>query len=337
MGVAGLCLLLLASQHSRGVVISQFDIAVARWASHVRPAFINASFVLHANRTRREDRVSLALLSNATNEPFADHGTDVPTYLPLRYEKRSWPRSGATDFAALDDLNVHLALTTVAPHTGARCTFDLSDPFGVPLAYRSTWPYTRQVCNGRFGGSYIPSRGECVSFYALAEVCIKVSVRDGCLSPDSSGGGVGCYAGTEGAWAPVSYTHVRGVRPQGGPAFHREPPEQLPRPMLRVRHVADPLVVAHNLTSGRLSFGVDDRVKVLGGAELLLCAAALSVPAIVFFLRRMRVPCIDGSRGRGGLVRVGESDESLVRLTAAGVEPRRTPHVERDERQAYYL
>ena len=63
---------------------------------------------------------------------------------------------------------------------------------------------------------------------------------------------------------------------------------QVGRPLLRVRHASDPHITAVNLTHSQLLFGLHDGVKAMGGLELLVCAAALSSPAIFFFARRWR-------------------------------------------------
>eukprot|EP00966_Prymnesium_polylepis_P092986 2152549-Prymnesium_polylepis.1 len=62
-------------------------------------------------------------------------------------------------------------------------------------------------------------------------------------------------------------------------AAPRRPPRAAPlqtaRPMLRVRHAADPMIMAHNLTHDQMVFGLGDGIKAVGGLELLVCAAAL--------------------------------------------------------------
>ena len=57
-------------------------------------------------------------------------------------------------------------------------------------------------------------------------------------------------------------------------------------PLIRVRHAADPYIVAANLTSGTFSFGASDTVKATGGLEAIICGLALAAPALIFFMNR---------------------------------------------------
>ena len=143
----------------------------------------------------------------------------------------------------------------------------------------------------------------------------------GCWQLDEGGGGYGCEPGEEGVWSPARYRHVRGARAAGGPAFHRDPPATLPKPMLRVRHAADPLVAAHNLTQDEMHFGASDGLKVLGGLELLITASVLALAPLCFFFRSLRKAKARRGRDRGGdFTRVPEG-QTAAGAAAAHAEP----------------
>ena len=128
-------------------------------------------------------------------------------------------------------------------------------------------------------------------------LCIKVSMRDGCWQPDAAGGGYGCEPDEGGDWSVGIFHSVAAHRTVSGPAFHRDPPPHVAVPQLRVRHAADPRIAARNLTAGTLEFGAPDTIKAIGAFELLLCAAALAAPAVIWFLRRMGVDACDDGTG----------------------------------------
>jgi hypothetical protein len=292
VALAGVYLLHLSSLHTRAHAVMTYGEVVQQWTDHVRVRFREASFTLQTNLTRKADDrrntnegVLIHLTTNASTELLPDRGSDLLAYEPLRYERVALLLPHRTSWVEED---VRLTLVTRAPGSSKRCTFELGGAEGLPVAYRQAWPYSRAECGARLGGSYNPSSGQCTCFYAVSEVCIKVSLMAGCLTPDASGGGVGCEPGKEGLWSPVRYKRLKGARAVGAPSFHRDPPQHIGRPTLRVRHSADPMISAHNLTHDRLDFGIGDGVKALGGIELLMCAIALGLPAVYFFLRRMR-------------------------------------------------
>lgn len=168
---------------------------------------------------------------------------------------------------------------------------------------------------------------------------------EACWAPDAAGGGIGCEPGEGGEWSAATYVAMDGLVPTGGAAFRREPsvaawprvtvrghaglerppigplslarsvPAQRPparlrsRPAWQVRHASDPAIAAHNLTGGTLQFGAADRVKTLGGVELLVAAAGLGAPALIFFARR----AASAARERGGRWRPAEFSSVVTR------------------------
>lgn len=306
LAFAALALGVAATHHERDHAVRVYDNSVAAWEASNRAAFEDAAFVFRVQAVERDaesthhtgdadgrDVATAAALSrNGSSEPtlLRDHGADLHGYRPLRYEWRGPLLPAGAGWA---EPVLRVSLEARAPTRRTVCTQPLGGADGIPLAYRVETPAVspRQQCVSIQGGSYIAAHGTCVTYHALHELCIKVSLVDGCWRADGGGGGYGCEPGAQGDWSVGVYRHVVGRRAPGGTSFHRDPPLLTPSPVLRVRHASDPRVAALNLTGGTLAFATPDTVKALGAFELLVCAAALATPALIFFLRHLGLLC----------------------------------------------
>ena len=265
-GLGALYLFFAAAQQVRGMTVSAYDQSVLHWLD-TRQAFEDAAFAFNVSWTTGHLSLRLSRTA-ATESPMPDQGADLLSYSPLRYETR-WP----VDELQWSEPSLWLTFHGSVASRGSSCVESLGGTHGLPLAYHEELLHlSSRQCVALVGGSYLESRQACMAYYALAELCVKVTLRDGCWRLSSAGGGYGCEPGPTGDWSVGVYRRVSGHHSSGSPSFHRDPPGSSARPWLRVRHTADPRVTAQNLTHGTLIFGIDDSVKTIGGLELLLCA-----------------------------------------------------------------
>lgn len=280
---AGFFFLAEANHHARGVKVRAYDESVQSWTRGGRDTFSRAAFVM--NLSWPGGHMEAPLGHAVGDEPvMADDGADLPKYAPLRFEWQGALPSASSGWSELP-LSVTLSGSSAAS-SGERCA-PVALATQIPLGYTDSLRLeSHQHCVAHHGGSYASAEGVCVTWHALAELCVRVKRRGHCWVPVGGEGGTGCQPGRDGEWALGAYTLVRGRR-AGGAWFHREPPAEAARPVLRVREAADPRVVALNVTGGTLRFGTSDTVKAIGGLELLLIGAALGTPALVFFCGRL--------------------------------------------------
>lgn len=319
LALAGLWALRRAGDHTRGRLVALYDARVEAWTMRWRAELESATFSATVSQVRpssneREARPPpsspLRLQPNTTKESLHDGGHDLRHYKPLRHEWRG-PLGGgggpAASTAAWSEARARISLHASAPSDGAHATtIEVASERGLVLGFRETGRSGRLACSAPRGGgsgSYDPGSSVCEHYYSLAEVCVKVRRGDGGSGwvADETGGGIGCEAGERGLWSPVRYTRLAGRVEPAGPAYERAAPVRVPAPLLRVRHAADPMIAARNLTHDSLAFGTPDFVKVAGGVELLVCAAALAAPALVYFCANFcssAPACTPGSRRR---------------------------------------
>jgi hypothetical protein len=328
--IASITMLVDASHHERGHLVDIYDARVVEW-ERSREHFADAAFTVDLKLEGATDTSNIKLKSNESVETIPDHGLDLLPYEPLRYDLQHLPLGEDSSDSAGEwsERSFSLTLRSSVPSSGSSCESKLGGVDGFSLGYRAERFHqgSQKSCASHFGGTYVASQGACVTYYALSEICVKVSLHGGCWRPDPSGGGDGCEPGDQNAWAVGVYRRVPGHRPAGGPAFNRDPPQQVVRPTVLVRHVADPVVVAQNLTAGSLNFGTQDYVKGIGALELLLCAVALGSPTIMFFMRRFYGrDCCGAEALRADSVRftrvpVGEAEMMRVSRTQDSAQP----------------
>lgn len=260
VGVAGIVSLLTATHHTRAQMVGVYRESARLWTAQTRRPFADAEFVLNLT-TVGGTNIAVNLDRTHAPESHRPAGNDIPLYMPLRY---------TTDHELLyswAEPHIRFQLQASAPfHEGTQCASEiLGGAGGLPLAYHldSPWSHGGALCASRHRGSFDAARSVCVTYHALTRLCIKVALRDGCWSPDASGGGYGCEPGADGLWALGTYESVAGNHADGAEAFHRDPPTRAPPPNLLVRHAGDPLIAARNLTAGSLDFGLGDGMCVL--------------------------------------------------------------------------
>jgi len=299
MAAAGLFALRRASDHARGRLVALYDDRVDAWNARWRSELENTSFSAVATRLHSSDKHEarppppppLRLQPITTNEgALHDTGHDLRHYTPLRHEWRGplgGGGGGGGGGLAASTVEWSEARVRISLHASGT-TIDVASERGLVLGFRELGRSGRSACGASRGGgasgSFDPGSGVCEHYYSLAEVCVKVR-RDGGGGwvADPTGGGIGCEAGERGLWSPARYARVAGQVAPAGPAYERAAPAAVAAPLLRVRHAADPLIAARNLTHDSLAFGTPDFVKLAGGVELLVCAAALAIPALVYF------------------------------------------------------
>ncbi len=293
--VCGLALFGIALRHTRAGVVAAYDRRVRVWESELRGFFeARAAFEVVATPAggtpARPVTIELASTDAAEPRPLRDVGSDVLPHTPLRHEASGALTAGGG--GGFDTSHVALTLRSRDGASGVACATPLGGDAGIALGYRQErdWPPARRSeCSRRLGGSYVAGRGVCVTWHALAEVCVKVaaSAREPrCWVPDAGGGGYGCEPGEGREWSVARYARLAGRAEPGRMAHERAEPGSMPPVSVVVRHAADPLIAARNLSAGSMGFGATDGVKALGGVELLVCAAGLGAPAVLFFLRR---------------------------------------------------
>lgn len=290
VAVAGMVVLINYSRHERGAKVQAYDESVRAWhlsAQQLERALfsLNVSWLGGGNRVR--------LVRNRSDEStLPDDGRDLLPYEPLRFE---WRGPLLSEGSGWSELPLSVSLESVWRHGhGLACPMVAIDGALLALGYVDSVPSSsRQQCATRYGGSYEATERSCVVYRALRELCVKVSIRNGCWAPDGAGGGFGCQPGEDGSWAVGVYETRRGRR--SSRPFHRVAPAEASQPLLRVRHASDPRVVAYQITGGTLNFGVSDTVKAVGGLEMLLLALALATPALLFFGLRWHKACGAGS------------------------------------------
>lgn len=292
VGCVGAGLLLWAARHTRHRFVEAYAATVQRWQSQVHDQFADAAFNLTLFWGASDERHSVRLSrTDAIERPsLRARVQELPSYQPLRHEQfHQLAADWSPGHAAQQHL--HLRLQGCTPSTEACCTPDaLAGGSGLPVAFveERPWSLPPAHCAERLGGSFHSATRSCVTFHALDVLCIKVAydVASGCWRPDDRGGGYGCEPGEDGLWPLGVYRQISAVRSPAGRAFYRDAPSQLPAAVLRVRHSLDPRVQAANLTAGTYDFGAPDSLKVYGGVELLIVAASLLTPAMLYFMRR---------------------------------------------------
>ena len=289
--IAGVAVLLNAGRHTRNKLIERYAAAVDTWKETTRSAFTDAIFVVEVSSSSF-DAIQLEPTRITESEP---KDSDLPAYKPLRYEGRLH-----YNHSSWTERPLHFTLHSRVTESGRNCVSEpLRGAEGIRFGYHEVHDWSHdppRACASRQGGSFDTARRVCVTYMALRELCVKVSrsAENSCWKLDASGGGYGCAPRADGLWSLGTYRRVRAEqqRPPGdGESYHmRAATPDMTRPeyapLIRVRHAAEPYIVAANLTSGTLSFGASDTVKATGGLEAIICGLALAAPALIFFMNR---------------------------------------------------
>eukprot|EP00933_Yihiella_yeosuensis_P056126 TRINITY_DN55158_c0_g1_i1.p1 TRINITY_DN55158_c0_g1~~TRINITY_DN55158_c0_g1_i1.p1 ORF type:complete len:367 (+),score=38.10 TRINITY_DN55158_c0_g1_i1:151-1251(+) len=286
---ATVCLVLSAfffewsSEQLREDRVAQFEESVNRWSDSSRKVFseIDLTALLYLpNGTQRSSVIEVHLASNRTSDVYNDaqNGERLPSYQALRYEG-SLPASAYPN-RPLPNLGLPLDALNNTPGVVDGKVMDLSLRIDGKLIHVGEYPVVKVTGHYENAGMYNqcqPRQGVmmgqvCWVYSRLSRLCVQISKIGGSwkLAPTVPGqnNSFGCRMEAR-KWEVSTYSAV--------PVSTLSTLGSLPLEniVMQVRSADDPYLVAQELTSGTLNFGMPALEEGVTGLVLLVVGLVL--------------------------------------------------------------
>jgi len=273
--IIGLIFLLSATSNTRGDKIKEYNNAVDKWASSVRPVFDQATFT---NQVAPPGQ-SQAFSQITSADPLHDSDSKLHTYTPLRYQSASGTTAPATSSFTLqvgaqqqggtaNTLSASVRTEGVTTKSGSElsrsCSSSSTSSSSSSSSSNSNTPCS-EVCNDD-GGSWDYSTRRCTFRAYLTGICLKVAYSSAsqAYSVSSKYGGQGCFpCGYYSSFPSQGTNYVCNAYEVGQLSLSSSPPPaNFEGVDIVVRSEDDPYIVAGNLTNGSMNFGLSRAAKI---------------------------------------------------------------------------
>jgi len=243
--------------------INSMNTAILSWSTNYQNFFAGHTFTIDSSTN-----TSPQPLYRSNSQDFSS-SEGLNSYVPVKFQIQTPYNSLIPSMAFKDMYKANIYFTPNG-------TTEISIQVEVFSAYDTTDSQT--TCLNNYGRYF---QGTCSYYYAISEICLKVSQQNGRLQLDTTYGGPGCwysnnYPDDNGLWIPARYVKIPYSSLQNTINFNNIP--------VTVRHQNDPFIYAEYLTHGTLSFGLTPGEKLLIGAALMGIGGFFMLPCCIFII-----------------------------------------------------